>query len=332
MNAPLVSAGTADRPDPGRGARTERRWTYRLFGITVSSAFRLPGLAPIGADERITVTLDLADRAVVEAAFGEPSSLSTRLALGGGQNIDVVLGTGGDRLLTAGREASFYIAPAGERVLCAPADPGAAGWQKILLDTVMGTAALAHGHEGLHAGAVVLDEGVVAIASPSGGGKSVLCAELVARGARLFADDLVFLERGRDGAVRAHAGPPLMTLPAAWSQDRRLGGEVLDIDAGQAWIALRQDDPEPARLLAVLVLDRRAGTAAARVEPGRTPVELHAVALHSVLQPDRRRARFELLADLAQQTAVRRLVADPATPPSELAELVESSARLLARR
>src|SRR5258708_22548992 len=201
MHAPLVSAGRADRPHPRRRVRADRRWTYRLCGLTVSGGFRVLGLLRIAAARRVTVTLDMADRRAVEAAFSGPSSLRTHLALGDGATVDVVLGTSGDRLLTAGAEAAFYVGPAGDRVLCAASDPEATGWPSVLLHTVLGTAALAHGHEALHAGAVLLAHGVVAIASPSGGGKSVLCAELVARGARLFTDGLGFLERSRDGVM-----------------------------------------------------------------------------------------------------------------------------------
>ena len=304
--------------------------TYRLFGLTVSSGFGLPGLVAIHDRRPPIATVDLVERSVVEAAFSGPPVMDIELVLGDGRTVDVVLGRRADRLLTYGRQAVFHVGPKGETVLCAPADLESRGWQKVLLDTVLGTAALAHGYEALHAGAVVLESGVVAIASSSGGGKSTLCAELVARGAGLFADDLVFLERRR-GGIMAHPGPPLMTLPAEWSADGRLGAEVLDVDARESWIALPRAVDKPAPLLAVLVLDRYHGAGEPRVEPGRTALDLHLVALHSVLQPDRRRARFELLANLAELTPVRHLVAEPAAHPRQLAELVESTARSLAR-
>lgn len=330
MHAPLISAGRADQPGPKRGERAGRRWTYRLFGLTVSSGFRLPGLVAVRASGPPMVTLDIAERSAVEAAFSGPPALDIKLVLGRGRTVDVVLGRRADRLLTLERQAVFHVGPRGETVLCAPADLESSGWQQVLLDTVLGTAALAHGYEALHAGAAILESGVVAIASPSGGGKSTLCAELVARGAGLFADDLVFLERRASGVV-AHPGPPLMRLPVEWSGDGRLVAEVLDVDAEETWIALPRPKQEPARLLAVLVLDRYQDAGEPRVEPSHTALDLHLVALHSVLQPDRRRARFELLADLAEQTPVRHLVADPATHPRLLAELVESTARSLAR-
>ena len=300
-----------------------------MFGLTVSSGFVLPGLVPVSTIGAPRVALDLAERSAVESEFAGPPTTSTQLVLGRGQTVDVDLGANGDRLLTCGRQALFYVGPGGDTVLCAPTDPPDPGWQLVLLDTVLGTAALAHGYDALHAGAVELAEGVVAVASPTGGGKSTLCAELVARGARLFADDLVFMSR-RGSDVIAHPAPPLMTLPAGWSDDSRLPAEVLAVDTDQAWMAVSRASQAPAPLLAVLALDRRPGAGPTRVEPGRTPLELHTLALHSVLEEDRRRVRFELLADLAQQTPVRRLVADPAVPAGRLAELVERTASELA--
>src|SRR5205807_10636068 len=126
--------------------------------------------------------------------------------------------------------------------------------QRMLLDTVLGTAALCAGYEGLHAAAVELAGGVVAIAAPTGAGKSTLCAELVARGARLFTDDLLFLARDGRGVV-AHPGPPLMSVPQGsarragpWRPLAALGDEV--------WVKVSDASSSPARVATLIVLDR----------------------------------------------------------------------------
>jgi hypothetical protein len=328
MEVPLVSAGSAYRPEP-RPAGDGERWTYRIFGLTISSGLQLPGVAPLVAGGDHLVRLDMAERSEVDRAFSGAPSVRAQLTLGGAEIVEVLRGRRGDRLLLCGRHGAFYVGPGGDPVLCAPTDLQALGWQRVLLDTVLGTAALAHGYEGLHAGAIELDDGVVAIASPSGGGKSTLCAELVARGARLFADDLVFLGR-QAGGVLAHPGPPLMTLPSGWSEDRRVPGILLGVEAGEEWIAVPGAGHEPAPLLAVLVLNRHRGATGARLDASGSPLELLTVAMHSVLEEDRQRTRFDLLAELAQQTPVRRLVADSGTPPEILAGLVESAAHDLA--
>jgi hypothetical protein len=52
----------------------------------------------------------------------------------------------------------------------------------------------------------------VAFLGPSGTGKSVLCAELLARGCGFLADDGLALRRGEEGGWRCAPGPPMLRL------------------------------------------------------------------------------------------------------------------------
>jgi hypothetical protein len=209
-------------------------------------------------------------------------------------------------------------------VLGAPAEREAPAWQRVLLDTVLGTAALCAGHEALHAAAVELPGGVVAITAPSGGGKSTLCAELIHRGARLFADDIVFLTR-EDGRILAHPGPPLMNVASERRAEAAKLGDTLAVLGGEHWVAVADSASDPRPLRALILLDRRPGIDEARLEPEDSPLALLGAALDGGPQLDRRSARFELLADLARDTPVLRLLAGSHVPPSTLAELVESA-------
>src|SRR6478752_10213357 len=99
------------------------------------------------------------------------------------------------------------------RIACLPRDAGDPSWRRFLLDTVLWWTALANGLHVLHAGAVEPGGGgVVGILSASGGGKSTLTGELLARGARLFSDDVLVL--GPAPELTAHPGPPLMNIAA----------------------------------------------------------------------------------------------------------------------
>jgi HPr kinase/phosphorylase len=78
----------------------------------------------------------------------------------------------------------------------------------------------AEGPVTLHASAVAAEgpEGeplALLLLGPSGAGKSALALDLIARGARLVADDRVRLSRGADGALTAAPVPPLEGLVEA---------------------------------------------------------------------------------------------------------------------
>jgi hypothetical protein len=302
---------------------TDRRLHYSFFALTVSSSRPFPGLIPVEPTGRYPrVSVDFAPRAELERRFSGPTGRRVILASGAHETIEIMFGEGQDVWLNYEQRARFHISPGGGHVLCAPTDPAAADWQRVLLDTVLGTAALCRGHEAVHAAAAELPGGIVAITAGSGGGKTTLCAELMRRGGRLFADDLVFLTRESEGVI-AHPGPPLMNLPLGLELDAHRLGERVAVFDDEEWVAIAGAATTAARLRAVIVLERDPAIHGAWLERA-SPLSVIAAGLDSGSTLGRRRARFELLGDLAGQATVMTLRAGPEVLPETLAELVES--------
>lgn len=301
---------------------------YYLFGLNVSSRIPFDGLRPLelavpGCPD---VTVDLATTAEMDRRFSGGAERTMLLTAGQSGTVEVILGRSQDVQLVFGDRARFHVAADGSSVLCTPAEPDALDWQRVLLDTVLGTAALCAGHEGLHAAAVELPEGVVAIMASRDGGKSTLCAELLRRGALLFADDLVFLSQESFGML-AHPGPPLMNLRHDPAFDTSAFGQTLGLIDDEDWVAVpyATGSPQPLRLL--VYLDRRDSVKVASMDPETSAAPLLANALDSGPAPDRRFARLALLGDLARETPMLRLVAPIAAPPDVLAGMLESAAK-----
>jgi HPr kinase/phosphorylase len=87
----------------------------------------------------------------------------------------------------------------------------------------------------LHASAVAWPAGGLIILGASGSGKSGLALRLMARGARLIADDQVILARDARGEIFARAPAPLVGLIEA----RGIG--IIQVEAVQARVALAVD-------------------------------------------------------------------------------------------
>lgn len=294
-----------------------------------SSAVELPGLPPQGGGSEADLSLELARTEDVRGAFSGPApEPAVASAMIDGLPYRAERGVAGDHLITHGQRAAFHISPAADLILCAPADPAEPLWRRTLLDSVLATASLARGFEALHAAAVAAPGGVVAFMAATGGGKTTLACELVRRGLPLVCDDVLALERDAHGKVIAHPAPPLVTVPRG--ADAPAGRTLAELGE-ESWIAVEHAATEPAPVAAVCLLDRRAG-----LEPGaraadKGVVDLLAHALRSGSAPERMQARFELLADLAEQAPAFVLEADPATAPARLADLAEAAIPALQR-
>ncbi|HTD07904.1 MAG TPA: hypothetical protein VK680_03345 [Solirubrobacteraceae bacterium] len=211
---------------------------------------------------------------------------------------------------------------------CAPSNQADPSWWRVVLDSVLFTIALLHGYEALHAGAIAVPGGAVAITADTGGGKSTLLAELVGRGSALVADDVLALEP-RDGeSPLAHPGPPLMTVPAVSLP--ALGAaeptEAISSIDDERWIAIPAY-PRSLPLKALVVLDRRPNAQLASTQPSLTKIEGPLVALLSALMrfppaAERQRARFELASTIASTVGLWRFTAPLQTPASALADML----------
>jgi hypothetical protein len=228
----------------------------------------------------------------------------------------------------AGARALHHLCANASVLRCAPCDPDDPSWWRLVLDSVLFTVALLRGYEALHAGAIATPTGVIAITAASGGGKSTLLAELLARGLALMADDVLVLEPRGSLAPLAHPGPPLMTVPAARMatlNGRGIQATICSID-DERWIAVPVH-AEPVPLKALIVLERRPEPATGGSAPSLRKIEKPlAPLLESLMNlPDtaaRQRTRFELASVLASESAVWRLTADLDTPPEALADLL----------
>jgi hypothetical protein len=305
---------------------TAGRMVYRAFGLTIDSAFELPGMPELPAGDGDPVRLRLVDETEVRHAWsGSPDPPVWETVLDG-RDFSFEAGNAGDHLFGYGDEATFHANAAADEVLCAPADPGAPDWQRVLLDTILYSVSLLRGFEALHACAVEFEQGPVAVIAAQGGGKTSIAAALVRRGHPLFCDDILALARG-EGPPVAHPGPPVMNLPGAleenglpagWRRLARLGDE--------SWVAVGDASTEPRTPAAIALLERRPGGKLDAELLPQNPLPLVPHALGMRHRPERMRGTFETLCDLAESAPLYRLSADPASPPDALADLVEGMA------
>lgn len=316
-----------------RNARARRsvvmpHWRQSAFGLDLVASFPLPGMRQGTLDTRPDVALWLGDDEVVDRLWsGTDKTPLWETTFSDGCPFRLEAGRDGDHLMTYGDRARFQLSAEMAVLVCAPAEFDDADWQRQLLDTVLVCTSALRGFQLLHAGSVLLDDGVVTFSAMSGAGKTTLTAELADRGHPLFADDVVALHR-RDGRIVAHPGPPLMNLPLAHPAHGRLGRSIAVFgEDAEAWIEVDRVAGAPAPLTALYLLDRRPGVATEveRLAPNPLYLLPHSLGLRH--HHERYRARFETFADIVAQTPVYRLSADVTVPPAELADLVEASAR-----
>lgn len=287
------------------------------FGLDVVSAVPLPGLVAPPAPGAPRVVIHPAGEQALRAAWSG-AARTAEIPLGDGGSLLSEWGFSGDVQFHLGH-VCFHVVADGARILCSVPDLGAPRWRRVLLDSVLGTAALLRGLEGLHGGAVEVGGGVVALLGASGAGKSSLLAELVRRGHPLVSDDVLVLGRVL-GAVVAHPGPAVMTLPLAAPA---VDGEELERGDAERWIAPACHATGPLPMRALFVLDESpAATACERLPSSPTPVLEHS--LQSGTPSGRLATRFELAGRLAERTPIHRLTRGDASP-ERLATLVEET-------
>ncbi|MGH2940405.1 MAG: hypothetical protein ACRDPE_20045 [Solirubrobacterales bacterium] len=295
--------------------------TFVAYGLAIEAGFPLPG--PVwseGFAGAQPLALELTSPAALEAGWsGLAGPRPWRGRLGDGEELEIARGRGDDLLFRYGKHADYHLDRDRSRLCCAPADPAAAAWQRVLLTRVLPNVAIASGYEALHAGAVATDRGVVAIVAAAGAGKSTLALELVRRGHPLFADDTVVLGPGW-GGVEAHPAGPFMNLPA---QSEPPPGEDLGLLAGERWVAVAGAARRPSRVAAIVLLERGAGKLLGAWPLSGTPLTLAPFALGLPDDSGRDASRFELYADLLEQAKLMRLTAGLGHRPADLAEILE---------
>lgn len=316
-------APTMSRVEGARARGMHRARVHRAFGLDFACAFHLPGI-PAVEDASPALSVALAEPAAVQAAWSGPAPQPAVAELEqDGLPYRAERGAAGDHRFTYGDRATFHLTADGRTLLCAPADPEAPEWRRVLLDSVLATASLLSGYEALHAAAVLGPDGAVALMGRTGGGKTTLAAELLRRGHPLFCDDVLALSRdGAGGKVVAHPAPPVMNLPAGAPVPP---GQALAAIGGESWVAVDRAASEPAPVAAVCLIDRRPGARPGVVPGPASPLDLLVHGLRSGSAPERRQSRFELLSDLAARTPAYVLEADVRTTAPEMADILENA-------
>ena len=306
------------------GARGgDRTAVHRGFGLVFSCDFELCGLPGVEA-RAPDVRIMLSDRTDVEQAWsGSSSTPAVVEATLDGLAYRMERGAAGDHRFDYGDRAAFHLSGDARDLRCAPSDVGSVAWRRVLLDSVLAATSLLHGHEALHAAGVLVPDGAIALIAGTGGGKSTLAAELLRRGLPLLCDDVLALSRD-SGRVLAHPAPPVMNLPAGEKPPR---GSPLAELGHETWWAVDDVAHDAVPLVAVFLIARRPALATRVAPVPASPLRLLAHALASGSRPERRRARFELLADVAAHVPAYAVEADPEVTPGHLADLVESALR-----
>jgi hypothetical protein len=231
----------------------------------------------------------------------------------------------GDILFTYGARARYRLDGAGEELHCAPWEEGLR-WQQVLLGRILPNVAIARGYEALHASAVESPDGVVAIAAPSGMGKTTLALELTRRDWPLVTDDVLVLEDGLERVV-AHPGPPHMNVADSQLNEGicREIGLPLAKHAGERWVALETCAREARPVCAVCLLRRGPGLPlrARPLSRGHLPLLPHMLGLRGDVSRERR--RFSAYANLATGASLLELTCSAADSPATLAEVLEQA-------
>lgn len=168
---------------------------YTLCGWRVASALPLPDLMPWAGDDQapdLTIDLGRAPERLSDLTVDRP--------------LLQVSVDGTCRFAIPG-VAAYLINPTGTRVTIDPALPlNAPDIRVFLLGTVFGVLCYRRGLLPLHASCVRIGDAAVALAGPSGIGKSTLAAAFLQRGHAVLADDVTVVD------IAAPAGPRV--LPA----------------------------------------------------------------------------------------------------------------------
>ncbi|MFI5003840.1 MAG: hypothetical protein ACHQE6_02380 [Solirubrobacterales bacterium] len=299
---------------------------HAAYGLDLHASFPLLGMQAGGRDDLPALTLELLAPAELEDAWSGPDGPPEWTGrLGDGCSLTIERGARGDVLFTYGDRARFRLDAPHERLDCAPLRTGL-HWQQALLGRVLPNVAIMRGYEALHASAVDSPEGVVAIAAPSGMGKTTLALELLGRGWPLFADDVLTLGDAPEG-VRAHPGSPHMNVadgPTAAIDPEQLG-DTLGRLAGERWMAVHRTAGEPRPVRLVCLLERGPDLSLESQILPSNPLPLAPYMLGLAGDAERERGRFARYADLMSTASLMRLTCDTNDRPADLADLIEQT-------
>ncbi len=294
------------------------------YGLDLHASFSLAGMQTGDGDGLPSLALERVAPAELEESWSGSEGLPEWSGrLGDGSTLTIERGIRGDVLFSYGNRARFRLDASQERLDCALLR-GGLQWQQVLLGRVLPNIAIMLGYEALHACAVDSPEGVVAVAGPSGMGKTTLALELVGRGWPLVADDVLTLGETPEG-VRAHPGTPHMNVsePPPGAIDPEPLGTTLGTLAGERWIAVHRTAGEPRPVRLVCLLERGPNLTLGGEPLPCTPLPLAPYMLGFACDAERERRRFERYADLMGSASLMRLTCATTDCPADLAAVIE---------
>ena len=313
---PTPATATMPRPAERRGS---------AFGLDLRGGFEAPGLlddvaAPTAPGSAL---LQLCGQAELDALWPRDTAESVVDAplAGGGLRLVIERHADAGWMLQVPGWGAHLISPAGDRVRSAPPRQEPWRWQRLLTGQVLPLAATLQGLEVLHASAISIGGGAVALVGASGAGKTSLAIRLAMAGALLVSDDVLAL-RASDGRVLAYPGPRLVNVPPDWPErdvpliGRRVGRD----EAG--WRVCVAGARGSLPLRAVFFL-HRGETPSVRPFPDVGPLPLLRNVFSSALRtPERLERQLTLCATVAAEVPCFELTVAPGHSPAESARLV----------
>jgi len=290
------------------------------FGLQLRASFALPGTDERHVPGLPELRIEVMSADGMELLWPGPWDEQWAGLLGDGHELVLEGAQAGERRFSYGDRARYVLSEEGQRLVCAPAAPGL-HWQRTLLSKVVPAVSVMRGYEALHAAAVKAPYGAVAIAAPSGTGKSTLALELVRRGWPLMCDDVLALSL-RSPGVFAHPGTPHMNVSSAGEQ-LPPGARTIGVLGGERWMALADAECGACPLAAVVLLERAEETAIERANA--SPLALAPFMLGVATDGQRRAQRFELFAELAESTPIFSFRAGPEHEPAALAGILRAA-------
>jgi hypothetical protein len=282
-------------------------WPVTAYGLNIRGPESLfPALpAALGHEDDVELQRAGSEELASIAAGGTVSSSPAHERARG---FDVIELEDGSQLLDAPEIGLAHISVDGTRVAYAAHgdDPR---WRLLVMAQALPAAAALQGFESLHAAAVALPGGgCIAIAAPSGVGKTSVTTELLLHGDTvLVADDVLTLKPSSSGdGLLAQPGPAWLSVRA--DHETRLGhgaellGPITRFASKSYHTVVRQSGPLP--LTGIYALERVADGpgAIASVERPSLPSLMRMAFVRHIAEQHRRRGLFETCAALAATT------------------------------
>jgi hypothetical protein len=242
--------------------------------------------------------------------------------LGDGEELVIERSGAGERLFSYGRRACFHLDGALGELTCAPAHPGL-DWLRTLLAKVLPAVSVMRGYEALHAAAVRGPHGAIALAGPSGIGKTTLAMTLMARGMPLVCDDVLAMSRSGAGVI-AHPGTAHVNV-AQSPVGPVPGAATIGVLAGERWATVGPLSEQACPLAAVVLLQRAERLPLNVRRLPASPLALSPYVLGIAPDESRRASRFALYAELAANVPLFQLTASPSDGPEALADEIQAA-------